>query len=240
MANPGPSTSELPPHGEHTVRRGETLGILATRYGMSVAELAEANDILDVDLIVIGRELHIPGPVAVAAPAAGRPEATPEENASREPGSSRVESDRAATAEETDPSAGPSGSGESDPGVVDRGPVASTRDVPSEPAVATTFAAAGADPHPGLTQLEMLYRDARFEEALAGSHGPAVVDTRDARARARLELLRGKLATAFGRSDEARGHFARARALDPALALPADGSPKVAALFRAAGETARP
>lgn len=187
VANPAPQGGELPPRGEHAVQRGETLGILASRYGVSVAELAEANDILDVDLIVIGRVLRVPR----------RPEVALQESPTPPTRASRDESEPAATA------------------------------VP-------------ADPHPGLTQLEALYRHARFEEALAGSQGPAIVDTRDTRVRARLELLRGKLATAFGRGDEARRHFARARSLDPSLVLPADGSPKVAALFRAADEALTP
>jgi N-acetylmuramoyl-L-alanine amidase len=55
--------------GRHTVVSGETLGGIARRNGVSVAELADANGIEDPDLIVTGTKLVIPDPAApVPAP----------------------------------------------------------------------------------------------------------------------------------------------------------------------------
>jgi LysM repeat protein len=56
--------------GRHTVESGDTLGAIARRNGVSVAELAQANGIEDPDFIVTGTKLVIPDPGApVAAPA---------------------------------------------------------------------------------------------------------------------------------------------------------------------------
>lgn len=60
--------------GQHTVRRGETLGGIAARYGTTVAALAEANGIANPDRIVTGARLTIPGssgPGPAPAPATG-------------------------------------------------------------------------------------------------------------------------------------------------------------------------
>ncbi len=201
VANTGRPGPELPPQGEHRVQRGETLGILASRYGLSVAALAEANDIVDVDLIVIGSVLGIPragvAPEPAHEPVGASPAAVPP-----------------APAEANAAGPAPTDGAE--------GAAAATAPVPQR------------DAHPGVARLEALYREARFEEALAASGELVLGDRSDTGTRARLELLRGKLATAFGRAEQARDHFARARKIDPSLALPADDSPKVAALFRAA------
>ena len=45
----------------HVVERGETLGEIARDHGTTVRQLAEANDISNPDLILIGQELIIPG-----------------------------------------------------------------------------------------------------------------------------------------------------------------------------------
>ena len=45
----------------HTVRRGETLGAIAARHGVSVRALAGANDIADPDFVRAGTVLVIPG-----------------------------------------------------------------------------------------------------------------------------------------------------------------------------------
>jgi membrane-bound lytic murein transglycosylase D len=50
-----PSTGEPPPI--HTVRRGDTLTSIATRYGLSVGELIEINDLSDRDVIRVGQKL---------------------------------------------------------------------------------------------------------------------------------------------------------------------------------------
>jgi LysM repeat protein len=51
----------------HRVRRGDSLGAIAARYGVSVRGLAAANGIRNPDLVVAGRVLRIPG----ASPSSG-------------------------------------------------------------------------------------------------------------------------------------------------------------------------
>lgn len=48
--------------GAYTVKPGDTLGRIAALHGVSVAELAAVNGIDDVNLVVVGRTLTIPGP----------------------------------------------------------------------------------------------------------------------------------------------------------------------------------
>ena len=47
---------------EHTVSAGETLGKIASEYGVSVKDIVEANDITDQNRIRVGRVLFIPRP----------------------------------------------------------------------------------------------------------------------------------------------------------------------------------
>jgi N-acetylmuramoyl-L-alanine amidase len=47
--------------GVHVVRRGETLGGIAARYGTTVEVLAEANGLTDPGFIVAGQRLAVPG-----------------------------------------------------------------------------------------------------------------------------------------------------------------------------------
>lgn len=46
---------------QYTVRQGDTLSAIARRFGVSVAALAEANDLADPNLIAAGQRLEIPG-----------------------------------------------------------------------------------------------------------------------------------------------------------------------------------
>ena len=46
---------------EHVVQAGETLSLIAARYGVSVGEIAAANNIADVSVINVGQILVIPG-----------------------------------------------------------------------------------------------------------------------------------------------------------------------------------
>jgi LysM repeat protein len=48
----------------HTVRRGETLGTIASRFGVSTAELAQANGLADPNRILAGQVLEVPGAAA--------------------------------------------------------------------------------------------------------------------------------------------------------------------------------
>ena len=54
----------------HTVRRGETLSVIAARYGTTVDALSRANQLRNVDRIVVGMTLVVPG--ESAPPAAER------------------------------------------------------------------------------------------------------------------------------------------------------------------------
>lgn len=62
--------------GVHIVRRGETLSGIARRYGVSVQALAAANGIRNINRILIGQRLVIPGrgsaPAPAPAPSGGR------------------------------------------------------------------------------------------------------------------------------------------------------------------------
>jgi hypothetical protein len=78
---------------------------------------------------------------------------------------------------------------------------------------------------------------ARFEETLeraaeARAALESVADADSRRTQAKLEILGGTAALALGREEQAARHFARARSLDPGLALdPARHSPKVIRAF---------
>lgn len=56
---------------EHTVSSGEALSGIADQYDVSVAALAEANDLADPNLIFAGQTLRVPVDTASPAPAAG-------------------------------------------------------------------------------------------------------------------------------------------------------------------------
>ena len=60
----------------HVVQKGETLTIIARRYGTTVKAIAELNEIKNVDLIYEGQELLIP--VGGAEPVEDEPEPEPE------------------------------------------------------------------------------------------------------------------------------------------------------------------
>lgn len=53
--------------GTHTVRRGETLSAVASRYGTSVSALARMNHLSDPNFIVAGQRLRIPADLGAAA-----------------------------------------------------------------------------------------------------------------------------------------------------------------------------
>lgn len=61
LTAPPPVTTTTRPAQTHTVVAGDTLGLIAARYGVSVRSLAERNGIDDVDLITIGDRLVIDG-----------------------------------------------------------------------------------------------------------------------------------------------------------------------------------
>lgn len=67
-----PITDEFPYSIVHTVQRGDTLSVLAMRYGSTVQAIAAANGLTNNHLIMVGQELIIP----LRTPPAGPPTAT--------------------------------------------------------------------------------------------------------------------------------------------------------------------
>lgn len=57
--------------GAYVVRRGDSLGTIAARYGTSVAALARANRIANPSVIYVGQRLVIPGRGAAASTSSG-------------------------------------------------------------------------------------------------------------------------------------------------------------------------
>lgn len=77
---PEPETPEFPPPHEepsaeepfiYTVAGGDTLNTIAKRYGITVRELIEANDLAEPGLIHLGQKLVIPG--VLTPPSGGKP-----------------------------------------------------------------------------------------------------------------------------------------------------------------------
>ncbi len=72
------SPASVPVGGEtiHVVQRGETLARIAARYGVTVKQIADLNNITNPNLIYTGQKLRIPAPSTVATPAAGQTSGT--------------------------------------------------------------------------------------------------------------------------------------------------------------------
>lgn len=51
---------------QYLVEAGDTLGIISEEFGVSIEEIAEANEIENIDLLEVGQELFIPKPKPVA------------------------------------------------------------------------------------------------------------------------------------------------------------------------------
>ena len=58
---PAPARSANGEATKHTVTTGESLGVIARKYGVSVGELAAANNITDPSKVRVGQQLVIPG-----------------------------------------------------------------------------------------------------------------------------------------------------------------------------------
>jgi len=65
-----PSATSTPGVAEYTVVDGDTLGAIAARFGITVAELVALNGLADPDQIAVGAVLRLPGGEAAAAPTA--------------------------------------------------------------------------------------------------------------------------------------------------------------------------
>jgi LysM repeat protein len=61
-SGPGQKTKDT-----YVVSQGDTLGSIAQRFGVSVAELQDLNDIADPDQIFVGQELRLPASEAGSA-----------------------------------------------------------------------------------------------------------------------------------------------------------------------------
>ncbi len=70
---PLPPAASTPVVGTHVVQPGETLGAIAARYGLSLAALAQANNLSNPSLLFTGQSLAIPGGGTTSGPAAGTP-----------------------------------------------------------------------------------------------------------------------------------------------------------------------
>ncbi len=69
------ATPTRPPNVQtYTVKAGDTLAAIASSFGLTVADLASANDIQDVDTLSVGQELTIPKTGAVS----GKPNTMPD------------------------------------------------------------------------------------------------------------------------------------------------------------------
>lgn len=69
----------------HTVRKGETLGKISNKYGISVADIVAANKLKSKHRLSIGQSLVIPVPMAAANDAAEKPARKSESTLSEKP-----------------------------------------------------------------------------------------------------------------------------------------------------------
>ena len=69
----------------YTVERGDSLASIGTAYGVSAAEIAEANGLDPAAVLSIGTQLVIPGAAPGAYPDAGSPQARPSRARRRAP-----------------------------------------------------------------------------------------------------------------------------------------------------------
>ncbi|HEX2860914.1 MAG TPA: LysM peptidoglycan-binding domain-containing protein [Lacunisphaera sp.] len=80
MSLPAEKTAVRPANGEsvkHTVQVGESLGVIARRFQVTVGELAAANNITDPSKVRAGQQLVIPGGRGVASKSPAAPVARP-------------------------------------------------------------------------------------------------------------------------------------------------------------------
>jgi LysM repeat protein len=76
---PAPQSATKTGSSTYTVRSGDTLSVIARRHGVSIATLAQANNLTNPNALRIGQVLTIPsaaGSSAVAAPVISAPAAT--------------------------------------------------------------------------------------------------------------------------------------------------------------------
>ena len=74
-AAPQEPAESAPPTRTHAVTEGETLAVIAARYGVTVAELVDANGIADSNVVISGTSLVIPDPPQAVEPEVTSPTA---------------------------------------------------------------------------------------------------------------------------------------------------------------------
>ncbi len=77
LMNRKPAPTTPAPGGTYTVKPGDTLFIIARRYNTTVAKLAQANNIKNVNVIRVGQVLKIPGTTPAPAPKPTPPKPAP-------------------------------------------------------------------------------------------------------------------------------------------------------------------
>lgn len=87
-SSPAPATATVPTSGSYTVQAGDTLSLIALRYGLDWQELARVNQLSNPELIEVGQVLRLAAgqsqaaattgttPAPAAAPAATQPQVT--------------------------------------------------------------------------------------------------------------------------------------------------------------------
>jgi LysM repeat protein len=85
------TTTETPTDVTYVIQPGDSLSVIAERFGISTKTLADFNAIADVDSIKVGQEIAIP-PVGAATPDDGA-EDTPQSAESDDAGSDDAVSD---------------------------------------------------------------------------------------------------------------------------------------------------
>ena len=78
------NVSAQSPGGTYIVRSGDTLGSIAAQFGITVEELAAANNLADVDVLDVGQTLRLPQKVAWQVVIVARPGDTIQTIAARE------------------------------------------------------------------------------------------------------------------------------------------------------------
>lgn len=72
------------PEDTYVVKPGDTLGSIAAQFDLSLQDLADSNQLADVDLLEVGQQLNLPRPNASAAFTLARPGDTVQSIAARE------------------------------------------------------------------------------------------------------------------------------------------------------------
>jgi LysM repeat protein len=71
FVRPIASTPAAAPGGKYTIQSGDTLTSVATRFGVTVQDILNANGLNWSSIIYAGRTLTVPGPTAVSSPSSG-------------------------------------------------------------------------------------------------------------------------------------------------------------------------